>query len=283
MQKIVHASSGKTETTVGVASELEKTGRNCRTVYKSPCVETSVSLTVREIEVLGTDVVSSSKQGSKYGSAEKPWSINSSSGIPIPIEAHHPQMSPSPSIALSVSDTSINLTLHPPTPTATSTSLVNEQPTCSRSLNYPHPSPSPHHLPPTLLHISPKNVKTSLIGGGWKRQRNDSRSSSKMLRGERQTSLLQFATGVHRSVSNSIKAHRLSRSPFSGPYCITTEHSESVACGSATSLPAAVAGTSRAAEAPGRGGRQGGGAQGINKRQCPFYKRVPGNIILSLE
>ena len=175
-----------------------------------------------------------------------------------------------------------------------------------------------------------------LARGRWRRSPAGHRTSSMTLHSSGQTSLLQFATTVHKSVSDSLQARRQNRASYSGLSHAAADHRKLVSgprhrskeqCSAASGEQvAAVSGatTSRqdpclpgqelgsgvntaspaprsvSVPVPGRvsGCRAGptvevpavivgtssGGAVGRGrgkvsrdgKRQCPFYKRVPG-------
>ena len=136
-------------------------------------------------------------------------------------------------------------------------------------------SPLSHHQTPTLS-PSPKKLK------GHKKKIS-SPSSSANSKG--QTSLHQFATVVHRSTSDSLRAHRsnISQSPparsaristitaassSAGNRDIQTRKSHGMACGESTD--------SAVVTDLGRRTVQKWGPKQASKKQCPFYKRVPG-------
>ena len=136
----------------------------------------------------------------------------------------------------------------------------------------------PLHHQTMTLRPSPKKVK------GHKKQRSCSSSSAN---GKGQTSLHQFATVVHRSMSDSLRARKstISQTP---PVRSGITSTESVASGSmgngdiqihkgySTANDKSVDSTV-ATDLGRRGGRERGPKQ-ASKRQCPFYKRVPGTL-----
>ena len=132
-----------------------------------------------------------------------------------------------------------------------------------------------HHQTPTLS-PSPKKLK------GLKKQRSSPSSSANSTG---QTSLHQFATVVHRSMSDSLRARKsnISRSPPARSAMISTT---TVASGSTDNRDIQIrkgygtAGDESTDSAVvtdlgRRTGRKWGPKQ-VRKKQCPFYKRVPG-------
>lgn len=246
---------------------------------------------MRGAEVLGKDALYSTEQKCEDEPVDVVGSLNSEVDVLLtsPLQVSH-VVSPRTSAAVPDMCTCISLS-----PTITC-AFQDEQRT-----SYTSPSHSQCH-PTHSLTLTP--IKVALNGGRVK-QRYNFKGSSKTFRDKGQTSLLQFATAVHRSRSDSLEACRLKISVSRLPPVGTDQQkfcsvpSESVAHSSEgnrvilpntnvaiVSSPVATilmlyitsatdVGASSSAEALGRDGRKGGPKRG-SKRQCPFYKRVPG-------